>query len=178
MKLTPTAIDAVWRVDLAPFDDARGRFVRTFDADVFRAHGLGATFIQSSISQNRARATLRGVHYQLPPYEETKLVRCSRGRVFDVAVDLRPASKTYCRWVGLELDALTAVWLGPGIAHGFVTLEDDSELSYQISAPYAPDAARGVRWDDPLFAISWPIAPLVMSERDRAWPDYVPRPTR
>ena len=178
MKLTATAIDAVWRVDLAPFDDERGRFVRTFDAEVFAAHGLAATFVQSSVSHNRARGTLRGMHYQVAPHEETKLVRCSRGRVFDVAVDLRPSSKTYCRWVGLELDALPAVWLGPGIAHGFVTLEDDSELSYQISAPYLPSAARGVRWDDRLFAIAWPLAPVVMSERDRAWPDHVPVPAR
>lgn len=180
LKLIATPIDAVWVVQSERIYDERGAFMRAYDHDVFVAHGLDARVAQCSVSQNTKRGTLRGMHYQVAPHEEAKLVRCVRGRVFDVGIDLRPWSKTYCRSFGLELagDSNVALYLGPGIAHGFMTLSDDAELFYQISVAYAPSAARGVRWDDALFKIAWPMAPSVIAERDENYPDYVPKPSR
>ena len=132
------------------------------------AHGLTDRIVQCSISYNRRRGTLRGLHYQVAPHEEAKLVRCTVGAIFDVAVDLRPDSATYCQWVGAELTAAnrTALSIPEGCAHGFVTLTDDAEVAYQISAAHAPEAARGVRWDDPAFGVEWPVVVEVINERD------------
>jgi dTDP-4-dehydrorhamnose 3,5-epimerase len=178
VKLEATAIDGVWLVASTPYEDARGSFTRTFCRDTFLAHGLDARVAQCALSFNSRRGTLRGMHYQAAPHEEAKLVRCLRGRIHDVALDLRPTSPTFGRWLARELspDAPLALYLAPGIAHGFLTLEDDSEVLYQLSVPRAPDAARGVRWDDPRFAIAWPLAPSLVSERDRGFPDFAPPP--
>lgn len=129
---------------------------------------------QCSLSRNVSRGTLRGMHYQAPPHGECKLVRCSRGAIFDVAVDLRPESPTFRRWYGIELsdENDTMLYIPEGFAHGFLTLTDSSEVLYQISVAYAPDHARGVRWNDAAFAIAWPEQPRVLSERDRSFPDF------
>jgi len=177
--LRPTDLPGVVLVELEPLRDERGSFARTFDADTFAAHGLDPRVVQCNTSYNLRAGTLRGLHYQAPPHAEGKLVRCIRGRVFDVVVDLRPDSPTHRRWLGLELDAgsTRSLFIPAGCAHGFQTLLDHSEVHYQMTAPYVPAAARGVRFDDPAFAIRWPPPPggrLIISERDRAFPDYAP----
>lgn len=176
MRLNPTAVPGAFVVELEPAEDDRGWFARTFDAEQFAAHGLEAGIAQCSTSFNRRAGTLRGLHYQVAPHEECKLVRCTRGRLYDVILDLRPESRG--EWVGVELtpDNSLSLYVPPGCAHGFQTLEDSTEVHYQISVPYVPDAARGVRWDDPRFAVRWPDPPpgseRVISARDAAWPDW------
>lgn len=160
-------------VEPVPVEDSRGIFARTFCAAEFNRHGLVAAVAQCSVSFNRSKGTLRGLHYQVAPHGETKLVRCSRGRIFDVVVDLRPGSPTFAQWSAFELSAgnRLAVYIPEGLAHGFVTLEPESELSYQISVPYRPEASSGVRWDDPEIAVDWPdVGPITMSERDQNLP--------
>jgi dTDP-4-dehydrorhamnose 3,5-epimerase len=183
VTIHPTEISGVAVIELSLLADERGSFTRTFDAELFRAHGLDPSVVQCNTSRNARGGTLRGLHYQVAPHAEGKLVRCTRGRVFDVALDLRPDSPTHRRWVGLELDADRArcVFIPAGCAHGFQTLADDSEVHYQMTAAYAPAAARGVRWNDPAFAIRWPEPPggeRILSARDRAFPDYLPLPVR
>ncbi len=173
MKFTPTKIAGVWLVDLERHADERGWFARTWCAEEFAAHGLPTAFSQCSASFNRRRGTLRGMHYQIAPHQETKLVRCVRGAMFDVALDLRPASATFQQWVGAELTAESgrALFIPEGCAHGFQTLVDDTEVFYQIVGEYHPASGRGVRWNDPAFEISWPSEPnLTLSERDRNYP--------
>ena len=164
-------------IDLEPAGDERGFFARTYCREEFEARGLRAIHAQSSISFNAARGTLRGLHYQLAPAEEAKLVRCTRGAIYDVLVDLRRGSPTFCRWAAVELSAENRrmVYAAEGMAHGFITLRDSTEVLYQISAPYRPELARGVRFDDPAFGIRWPLEPAVMSERDRSYPPFDPR---
>jgi dTDP-4-dehydrorhamnose 3,5-epimerase len=156
-------------------DDARGWFARTFCRDEFAAHGLIGDFIQCSASFNARRGTLRGMHYQRTPFEEPKLVRCTAGRIFDVAIDLRSGSPTYCGWVGVELsrERRTALLIPAGCAHGFLTLEDEAEVFYMMGEVFHPEAAAGVRWNDPAFGIEWPLAPTTMADRDASWPDFV-----
>jgi len=153
-------------------DDERGSFGRLFDEALFREQGLDPTLAQASFSYNRAARTLRGMHYQRESWAETKLVRCTRGKVFDVIVDLRAGSPTRLGWFGVELDERTrnAVYVPAGFAHGFLTLTPDAELHYQISAPYHPGSGAGLRWDDPALAIGWPAEPEVISERDATYP--------
>ena len=155
-------------------DDERGAFARVFDAEEFRARGLDTRVAQCSISTNRRRGTLRGLHYQAAPHGECKLIRCEQGSIFDVLVDLRPDSATYRHWAGVELAAADhrLVYAPEGVAHGFVTLADDSAVYYQISVPYEPSSARGVRWDDPRFGIEWPEPVRVISDRDAGFPDF------
>lgn len=176
MIFTPTEIPGVVVVDVDKQEDSRGFFGRSFCVEEFGAQGLSLPVVQCDVSFNRKKGTLRGLHYQLPPKAEVKLVRCTRGRLFDVAVDLRRESPTYCRWVGIELDADShrAVFIPEGCAHGFQTLVDDCEVFYQMGAAYDPALARGVRCDDPAFAIRWPLAPTSISERDSSFPDFVP----
>jgi dTDP-4-dehydrorhamnose 3,5-epimerase len=171
----PLALDGAFVVEIDPRRDERGFFARTFCRDEFRARGLVDDFPQCSISFNARRATLRGMHYQEPPYAEVKLVRCTQGAIHDVIVDLRPGSPTRRRWVAVELSAgnRKALYIPEGLAHGFLTLEDETEVFYQISRPHRPEAARGVRYDDPAFAIRWPVPPAVIAERDRSYPDHV-----
>lgn len=175
MKFVETCLDGAFLIEAEPAKDERGLFARTFCELEFRNAGLATHFGQCSTSYSRHCGTLRGMHYQTEPHEEVKLVRCTRGAVYDVIVDLRRGSRTFCKWLGAELTAENrrSLYVPKGFAHGFQTLSDDAELYYQISAPYVPEAARGVRWDDPAFCIIWPLAEdRIMSERDRHYPDF------
>jgi dTDP-4-dehydrorhamnose 3,5-epimerase len=175
MKFIATELAGAWIVEPEPASDARGFFARTFCAREFQEHSLEAPIAQSSISFNHRRATLRGIHYQRAPFAEAKLVRCTTGRIYDVIVDLRPESASFGRWIGIELSAANRrmAYISPGLGHGFQTLEDASEVFYQISTYYAPDYARGVRWNDPAFAIEWPLPRPILSNRDRGYPDFI-----
>ena len=155
--------------------DERGFFARTFSREEFASAGLDDTIAQCSISFNAKPGTLRGLHYQAPPHAESKLVRCTQGAIYDVIVDLRPESPTFCEWIGVELSAANRVgiFVPKGMAHGFQTLTAAAEVLYQISESYQPDAARGVRWDDPRFGIDWPRAERIISARDKAYPDFL-----
>jgi dTDP-4-dehydrorhamnose 3,5-epimerase len=174
MTFRETEIAGVWVVEPERFEDDRGFFARTWDVEEFRERGLSDRFVQASISFNRRRGTLRGMHYQAAPHEEAKLVRCTAGAIFDVAIDLRPGSETFTGWTGVDLseENRRALYVPEGCAHGFLTLTDDVEIAYQISVPHAPEAARGVRFDDPAFAVAWPCEIVVVNERDRTYPDF------
>lgn len=176
MKIIPTPLAGVMRVEITAHQDERGLFARTFDADLFAAHGMPTHWPHCNVSWNPKRGTLRGLHFQMEPRPEPKLVRCTRGAIWDVAVDLRPQSATYCRWTAAELtaDNRSALFIPPGFAHGFLTLADDSEVFYQMGDTYVADLARGVRWDDPAFAIEWPFAPRIIGERDATYGDFRP----
>ncbi len=176
MELCLTALEGVLEIRVTPLGDERGLFARTYDEAKFASAGLPTCWPQCNTSWNRRRHTLRGMHYQADPRPEPKLVRCTRGRVFDVAVDLRPSSPGYCRWFGVVLSAETrnALYIPAGLAHGFLTLEEDCEVFYQMGESYVPGLARGVRWDDPAFAINWPALPELLSERDASYPDFIP----
>jgi dTDP-4-dehydrorhamnose 3,5-epimerase len=174
MKFTETRFDGVFVIDLERHEDQRGFFARSFCAKEFAACGLPAGFVQCNISYNHRRGALRGMHYQLVPCEEGKLVRATRGWILDVVLDLRPWSTTYCDWLSFNLSDENgrALYIPPGFAHGFQTLTDHTEVFYQMTEFYDPDLARGVRWDDPAFAIEWPIASPMLSERDASFPDF------
>lgn len=176
MIFNETEIPGVVAIELEKLGDQRGFFARSFCAEAFVAQGLPGRFPQANISFNKHKATLRGMHYQAEPKPEPKVVRCTRGAIFDVAADLRPDSPAYRRWTGCELTADNhhALYVPAGCAHGFVTLEDDSEVHYLMGENYHPDLARGVRWNDPAFAIDWPLEPAVISPRDAGYPDFVP----
>jgi dTDP-4-dehydrorhamnose 3,5-epimerase len=176
MIFRETPLPGVVVVEPEPVRDARGAFARLHCPDEFARAGWPFGPVQTSLSHNARALTLRGMHYQAAPYAETKLVRVVRGRAFDVAVDLRPDSPTHRRWTAVELDPASAraVLIPEGIAHGFLTLEDDTDVLYQIAPAYTPGHDRGVRWDDPAFAIDWPARPAVISDRDAAYPDYAP----
>jgi dTDP-4-dehydrorhamnose 3,5-epimerase len=171
-----TPLPGVWVIEPEPIADDRGSFARIFDAAEFATHGIDSTVVQSSVSYNVRRDTLRGMHYQAAPHGEPKLVRCVRGAIYDVALDLRPDSPAYCAWYGIELDpdGGRMMFMPAGVAHGFQTLADSSEVLYQMGHEYVPEAARGVRWDDPQFAIEWPEPQRerTISERDRGYPDF------
>jgi dTDP-4-dehydrorhamnose 3,5-epimerase len=173
MIFESTHIEGVWVIEAERLEDERGFFARTWDVGEFAERGLNPHLAQCSISYNRVRGTLRGMHFQAAPYEEAKLVRCTSGALFDVAVDVRPGSPTFGGWFGVELSARNrrALSVPEGCAHGFLTLEDGCEVHYQISERYVPEASRGVRWNDPAFAISWPGEVVVINERDRSYPD-------
>ena len=174
MKFAPTPLEGAFVVDLDRLEDERGFFARTFCEDEFRRAGLVPVVSQCSVSFNKRRGTLRGMHYQAAPHEETKLVRCTQGAIWDVIVDLRPGSATRCRWHGVELSAENrrALYIPAGFAHGFQVLREDSEVLYMMDVPYHGPSARGVRWDDPAFGIAWPLADPFMSDRDRAYESF------
>jgi len=176
VKFTPLGIPGAWLIEPERHADERGSFARTFCAREFAAQGLPIAFVQTSLSTNRRRGTLRGLHWQAAPHAEAKLVRCGRGRVYDVIVDLRPDSHIFRQHLGLELSAVegNAIFVPAGVAHGFLTLEDASDVDYAMTAFHAPEAARGVRFDDPAFGIVWPEPIEVISARDRGWPDFRP----
>lgn len=180
MIFTATRIAGAEIIDIAPHQDERGFFARTWCRRELGERGLVTEVAQESISHNKRRGTLRGLHFQRAPHAETKIVRCTRGAIFDVIVDLRPQSPTYRQWLGVELTAENrrALYIPEGLAHGFQTLADDSEIFYQISAFHAPQAAAGCRYDDPAFAIAWPLAVTVISERDGSWPPFDAAETR
>jgi dTDP-4-dehydrorhamnose 3,5-epimerase len=172
VTFTETRIPGAWIVDITPIRDDRGFFAMTWEAGAFAAHGLDASFAQCNLAFNHRKGTLRGLHFQRAPHEQVKLVRCVRGAVYDVIVDLRPGSPAFRQWVGVELtaDSRRMVYVPAGLAHGYVTLSDDAEVCYQASAPWARESEGGVRWNDPAFAIEWPGEPAVISERDATWP--------
>lgn len=176
MKIVATRIPGVMVVEATAHADDRGLFARTFDAQAFAEAGLPTHWPQCNTSFNPKRGTLRGLHYQADPKPEPKLVRCTRGRIFDVAVDLRPESAAYRNWFAIELSAdnRTALYVPKGCAHGFLTLEDESEVFYQMGESYAPDLARGVRWNDPALAIAWPFTPTLVGERDGGYANLAP----
>jgi len=172
MKFAETRLDGAYIVEPEPREDTRGFFARTFCAREFGEKGLADGFVQCSVSMTRQRGTIRGLHFQLAPATEAKLVRCTAGALYDVIVDLRPASKTYLQHIGVELTARNrrALYVPPMFAHGLQTLEDDTEVFYQISEFFAPDMARGLRFDDPKLGIKWPLPLATMSGKDRDWP--------
>jgi dTDP-4-dehydrorhamnose 3,5-epimerase len=171
-----TGIEGAYWLELEMIRDERGFFARSYCREEYERHGMNPVIAQCNLSGNVAKHTLRGMHAQAPPYEEAKTVRCIRGRVWDVVLDLRPGSPSYGEHFGLELSAENrhALYLPEGTYHGFLSLEDDSELFYQISQVYVPQAAIGVRWDDPAFDIRWPARPAVINPRDRDYPDHHP----
>ena len=174
MILNQTTLEGAYIIELNKMKDERGYFARTFCRKEFVTLGLSIEIAQSNISFNALRGTLRGMHYQVEPAAETKLVQCVCGSLYDVIIDLRPKSKTYCQWFGLELSAnrQQLLYVPEGFAHGFQTLEENTTLYYQMSAFYTPEYSRGVRWNDPAFGIKWPFADPVMSDKDRQLPDY------
>ena len=164
----------VYEVQIEPHLDERGLFARTWCKEEFEANGLNSALVQCSISFNKKRGTLRGIHYQVGPHAEAKLVRCTRGAIYDVVVDLRRSSPGFKNWVAVVLTAENrkALYVPEGCAHGFLTLEDDTEVLYQMSEFYSAGSARGVRWNDPAFGVTWPGNVEVISERDRNYPDF------
>ena len=173
MRFVATALEGAYVMEQERHVDDRGWFARTWCEEEFAAHGLDSRPVQCSVSFNQRRGTVRGLHYQAPPFAEAKVVRCARGVVFDVAVDLRPGSPSFARWIGVELTPENGrmLYVPKGFAHGFMTLADATEVAYQMSARYSPQHARGVRWDDRLVRVQWPAPIEVISARDRDYPD-------
>lgn len=174
MTFHETRLQKTFEIHMEPHQDERGFFARAWCRQEFLEHGLNPDLAQCSVSFNKRKGTLRGLHYQAQPFEEAKLVRCTRGAIFDVVVDLRTGSPTFGNWVAATLtaDNRHMMYVPEGCAHGFLTLEDATEVFYQISQVYNPESARGVRWDDPAFRIVWPAKVEVISERDRSYPDF------
>ncbi len=174
MRVSATPLPGAFIVESDLQSDARGSFFRIFCQKDFESQGLPGSFVQASISRNTLRGTLRGLHFQSEPRPEGKLVRCIRGTIYDVIVDLRSESTTFLKWFSFELEASKpkAIYVPPGFAHGFQTLDDDSDVLYQMTEFFDPTLAAGVRWDDPAFAIHWPIEVTKISDRDRTYPDF------
>ena len=182
MIFTETKLKGAYIIDIKKVEDERGFFGRSFCKQTWEQHGLKADILQANISRNKYKGTLRGLHMQEAPYEETKLVRCTRGAVYDVIVDMRKDSETYLQWIGAELtaDNYRMLYVPQGFAHSYITLEDDSEVTYNVTQVYTPSAERGFRWDDPAFGIQWPIEPVIVSPKDQAFPlmEIVPAAAR
>jgi dTDP-4-dehydrorhamnose 3,5-epimerase len=176
MIFRSTAIRGAVIVEPELAADSRGSFARTYCAQEFAANGIPTELVQASLSRNRRRGTVRGMHFSWPPAREQKLVRCTRGRLRDVVVDLRPESPSFLEHIAVELDADTGrqLFIDAGLAHGFQTLVDDTEVVYQMSSAYAPELAGGVRWNDPAFGIDWPLHEVTILERDASYPDFDP----
>lgn len=174
MVFSETALSGAFVIEPEKREDSRGFFARTYCRLEFEKHGLETAVVQTSISFNLRKGTLRGMHYQAAPFEETKLIRCTMGSIYDVIIDLRPLSRTYKKSLAVELSALNrkSLYVPRGFAHGFQTLEDNTEVFYQMSEFYSPEHARGVRWNDPAFAIEWPTAQRNIHERDQRYPDF------
>lgn len=176
MRFTETPLKGAFILDIEKFEDNRGFFSRSFSADEFAKLGLNDKLVQCNISYNNSRGTLRGMHFQDPPFAEDKLVRCTMGALYDVIVDIRPESPTFCKWFGVELTAENRrmVYAPIGFAHGFITLVDQTEIFYQMSQYYSGPHARGYLWNDPAFGINWPIEPTCISDRDQAHARFIP----
>ncbi|MFZ5917486.1 MAG: dTDP-4-dehydrorhamnose 3,5-epimerase [Chloroflexota bacterium] len=175
MIFTETRLKGAFVVQIKKIEDARGFFARAWCQKDFKAHGLDLHWVQANLAHSKKRGTLRGMHYQAAPYAEAKLMRCVRGAVFDVIIDLRPDSPTFKHWFGIELtaDNRTMLYVPEGFAHGYQSLVDDTEVFYPVSQFYTPGAERGVRWNDPAFGIEWPLVNgLILSDKDSNWPDY------
>ena len=173
MLFTSTPIEGAFVIDIEQRKDERGYFARAWSLDELRDHQIDASFVQANLGHTNKTGTVRGLHYQLPPHGESKLIRCTQGSVFDVIVDLRPSSRSYGTWFGVELTSINkrSVWVPSGCAHGYQALSDDAEVYYLTTAAYAPDAERGVRFDDPSIRIIWPVEVSDVSNKDRHWPD-------
>lgn len=177
MIFKQTKLKGAFIIEMEPIGDIRGFFARAWCKKEFEKHGLRSDFVQANITFNKHKGTLRGMHYQVAPYQEAKVVRCIKGSLFDVIIDLCPDSPTYREWVGIELteDNYRMLYLPEGFAHGYKTLEDNTEVSYQVSQFYCPESERGIRWNDPGFGIGWPeTSELVISDKDKNWPDFCP----
>jgi dTDP-4-dehydrorhamnose 3,5-epimerase len=174
MVFRETKLRGCFIVEIEKVEDQRGFFARGWCKREFESHGLESRLVQANISLSKKKGTLRGLHYQVPTYEETKLIRCTRGSVYDVVVDLRPNSPTYMHWMAVELTAgnYRMFYVPRGFARGYQTLEDNTEIFYQVSEFYTPAAERGIRYDDPVFSISWPLRVEEISDKDKSWPDY------
>jgi dTDP-4-dehydrorhamnose 3,5-epimerase len=174
MKFTETCLKGVFIVEIEKLSDDRGFFARSWCQKEFEAIGLTSRVVQANLSANQKNGTLRGMHYQIAPYQECKLVRYTRGAIFDVIIDLRPDSPTYKQWTGIELtaDNYTMLFVPEDFAHGFQTLADDTEVTYQVSQFYTPGSEKGIRFDDPTFGIQWPLAVTIISAKDKSWPDF------
>ena len=176
MIFRETKLKGAFIVELERLEDERGFFARTWCQREFEAHGLNPRLVQCNVSFNKEKGTLRGMHYQTAPHAEAKLVRCTRGAIYDVSIDLRPGSPTFKQWLAVELtaDNHRMLYMPEGFAYGFQTLEDNTEISYQMSEFYHPECAGGVRWNDPTFGIEWPIANPILSAKDQSYPDFQP----
>lgn len=174
MIFTETKLKGAFLIEVQKFEDDRGFFGRTFCQKEFQKYGLNPNVSQANVSYNKKKGTLRGMHYQAAPYEEVKFVRCTRGSIRDVIIDLRPDSPTYKQWTYADLSAdnYLMLYVPEGFAHGFQTLEDETEVIYQVSQFYTPGSERGIRYNDPVFKIEWPLAVQVISEKDGNWPDF------
>ena len=168
MKLNEIKLQGAYIITIEKLEDERGFFARTWDKEFFKSNGLNTDLVQCNISFNKKKGTVRGLHYQIPPYEEAKLVRCTHGKVFEVVIDLRKNSKTFLQWEGIELDSKNheMLFVPEGFALGLQTLEDDTEIYYQMSQSYKPEYSRGIKWNDVTLNISWPLEPTVISEKD------------
>lgn len=177
MIFIETKLKGVFVLELEKLEDERGFFARTWCKDEFAKRGLNPSLAQTSISFNHKRGTLRGMHYQIAPHEEARLVRCTIGAIYDVVIDLRDNSPTFTQWIATELTAANhrALYVPEQFAHGFQTLEKATEVFYQMSEAYAPEHVRGVRWNDPAFSIEWPHDQRIISERDQSYPDFIPK---
>ena len=174
MIFTETKLSGVFLIELERLEDTRGFFALSWSAEEFARRSLDSQLAECNISLNNKKSTLRGMHYQAHPHGQTKLVRCTMGAIYDVVIDLRASSPTFKQWVGVELSAKNhlMIYIPKGFAHGFQTLEDNSEVFYQMSHPYMPHSSRAVRWDDPAFDINWPPGERIILEKDRSWPDF------
>ncbi len=174
MIFRETKLGGAFIVELEKFEDDRGFFARSWSEREFAGRGLESCLVECNISFNKQKGTLRGMHYQAPPHGQIKMVRCTSGSIYDVIIDLRTESPTFKQWIGVELDAgnRLTLYVPKGFAHGFQTLENETEVFYQMSSPYVPESGRGVRWSDPAFGIDWPIIEGIINERDRAYPDF------
>jgi dTDP-4-dehydrorhamnose 3,5-epimerase len=176
MNFTETKLRGAFIVEPEPFEDERGLFARTFCTREFAAHDLQTEFVQCNISFNKNKGTLRGMHYQVAPHQEAKLVRCTSGVIYDVIIDMRPDSETYTQWIAVELSGENRkmLYIPKDFAHGFLTLADNTEIFYQMSQFYVPEAGRGIRWNDPAFTIDWPESVAEISFKDQNYPDFHP----
>lgn len=174
MIFTETKLKGVFIIELEKLEDERGFFARTWDKKTFEEYGLNSKVVQCSISFNKLKGTIRGMHFQIPPYEESKIVNCIKGKIFDVIIDMRSDSETFKKWISIELSDLNKkmIYIPEGCAHGFQTLEDNTLVYYQISEIYSPDHARGVRWDDKAFQIEWPYKKTVISKKDSSYQSF------
>lgn len=174
MKFTETPLQGAYLITPELLEDERGFFARSFCRHEFADHGLNVDFVQCNISFNKMKGTLRGMHYQLSPHEEVKLVRCTAGAIYDVIIDLRAESPTFMKWFAVELTAekYQQLYVPQGFGHGYQTMEDRTEVSYQVSSFYTPSSERGIRWNDPTFGIAWPLSVSLISEKDAAHPDW------
>lgn len=174
MVYTESSIPGAWIIDISPIHDARGFFAMTWLPDQLRERGMNPALAQCNLAFNHERGTLRGMHFQKAPHAQAKMIRATRGALLDVIVDLRPGSPTLHRWDAVELtaDNHRMLYMPEGVAHGYLTLADDTEAYYHASAPWAPASESGVRWNDPAFGIQWPFEPVVISEKDATWPDF------